>query len=363
MKAELKKLISRPQTWIILVLLCISVPVLMLRHVPQDRALRRLFRQAIRTHSTDYLQAAAALQAELDAMDTSAMQPDSAEYQQYLVLTNLIGSKDTFAERDRLVREALTDFSAQMQATQDAYVRADLQKAYDAYNRAYPYRLCYVIPLSLSLQNTQDNMYCIVFAAAVLCLFCGVFASEHESGMYQILFSTKRGKRFLFRKKVTASLALLCVTALIYTAELYLFVWIKYGISASMFFSPLQSLPEYAWCPFALNIAEYALLHALCILLAGSFLFALTVLCSAVLKSSVQVLCVSAVCAVCSAVCSRKLGLLRLMRHGDYLQQYETVNIQNVPVFSILAAAVFTVCACAFLIFTARMLWCRNGGD
>lgn len=363
MKAELKKLLARPQTWIILVLLCISVPVLMLRHVPQDRALFKLFRQAIRTHSSEYSQAAAELQTELDAMDTSDMQPDSAAYQQYVVVTNLLGSKEQFAERDRQVREAMTDFSTQMQATQDAYVRADLQKAYTAYNRAYPYRLCYVIPLSLSLQNTQDRMYCTVFAAAVLCLFCGVFAAEHESGMYQILFSARRGKRFLFRKKVGASLLLLCLVALIYTAELYIFVWLKYGISASMLFSPVQSVPEYAWCPFAISLAEYALLHALGFLLAGSFLLSVTVLCSAVLKSSVQILGVSAVCAVCSAFCSRKLGLLRLMRHGDYLQQYETVNVQNVPVYSILLAVICTVCVSAFLFFAARMLWCRNGGD
>ena len=271
--------------------------------------------------------------------------------------------------RDEQIAGQIRKWKNDAKTAPTAYQRRDSEKAVRAYNRAYSYPLCDRNAAGLGLMQLGDAVYQYLCLLLVLALCCALFSQEHESGMYQVLYAAKRGKAALFRQKICAGMLFAAVLGMLFQTLLFVFLWARRGLPFSLLGAPMQTFPEFALCPFALNLAEYMLLRGFSFALGGVLAVAVIAVISAFFRRTLVIFGASA--AICAALLLPGLtaqtsaagdimyraGLLGIMQIEQYLRGYETVNVCGYPVWQIALTLIFTVLFIAVLTLIGRIFY------
>jgi len=250
------------------------------------------------------------------------------------------------------------------------YIRADFEKAYESYNVRYEFEPFDTIAVESGLTLCFLREVNIVFLLLIVSVLSPVIVRDHECGMYQLLYTTKSGRSGLFKKKLSAAFVLVSLIAIAYTAAVFICIWQKRGLSYSALSAPVQSLEMFYYCPFSLSIMDYLLLLCLVRILAAMLIIGLIFLLSYAVKNSFAVMGCSAIFATglyyipiiftgTEHTLSR-LGLFCLLDLNGYLSSYNTVNVFGAPVFSFVLTLLFTLLIGASIISLAYNIFCRE---
>lgn len=118
----------------------------------------------------------------------------------------------------------------------------------------------------------------------ILIIVAPVFCFEDESGMSQILKSSKNGKRKLFWSKTIAILSTVILIGLLLYVTDFILYSIKYGLPDSSF--PLQSLNEFSNSKYDMSIFKMVIINLANKLFGLIYLSAITITLSVFIKKS-----------------------------------------------------------------------------
>ena len=219
----------------------------------------------------------------------------------------------------------------------------------------------------------QRNYFHYLYLLVLCTMLSPLFSAEYESGMYQILFSSKKGIPGLFRKKICGGLLCVVLFAFVYTAFSFLLSWLWHGMNIRMLFAALQSSVLFRNCPYALTFLDYELLVFAMRAVIGAFVLALTALVSCFCQKNVTVFVFSGVTAAVPILIAKlfenvpavqnvlnRLGIMRLSYLSNYLTEYNTVNVFGYPIGQFLLSVLCTCLLTAFLLSAAYVFWTRD---
>lgn len=364
---ELKKLIVRKQTLVLM--LIAAVAFIVLHFISEEQPpLNAFIRDRIAEHSgIGYSDARKALQKELDNLGEKPEDYESEEYYRYAAVTILLSSADDYDKYNENTIAMLRSYEKKIAGASTEYIKNDYQYAYDCYNHAYDFIVCDTAELQYAFWNLEDNSYIFLYILFVCAFFCNIFTVENESGMHRILYSSKLGKSGLFKRKIAAGLICSLGIAFIFTAVPFFSVWTRRVLSFKLLNQPLQSVDYFELCPFSLTVGEYLLLSFAMHFLVAVLILSLIAVCSAFLKNGVVVLAISAILSIGMtavtlpdeseiALAARRLGGCGLLSLQKYLVQYDTVNVFGIPIMSFYITVTFTVLLSVVLLLIAYML-------
>ena len=262
----------------------------------------------------------------------------------------------------------------EMNTADSDFARRDLAHAIKLYNRVRNYKLADASSMEYFLLLLEQGGYFHYLYLLVLCtMLSPLFSAEYESGMYQILFSSKKGKAGLFRKKICGGLLCMVLFALIYTAFTFLLSWFWHGMNIRMLSAALQSSVLFRNCPYALTFLDYALLVFAMRAVIGAFVLALTALVSCFCKKNVTVFAISGITTAIPILIAKlfenvpavqtvlnRLGIMQLSYLSNYLTEYNTVNVFGFPIGQFLLSVLCTCLLTAFLLSAAYAFWTRD---
>jgi hypothetical protein len=364
MRYELKKLLMRKELWIVFGLSLLAVVLLSLRNDWADADTRR----AERTLTAAYFDLP------LDEAEADMTQRlDSAEPAEQAVLTVMLKSVGMYREHEDTLRAHVKTMYRDLENAHTEYERRDITRALKLYNRKREYRVTDARRLELACLNVNDDKPMQYLWLLILCtMLSPLFAAEHESGMYQVLYCTQRGKSGLFLRKIAGGMLCAALLSVIDTALNYLLVWLRTGLSFRLFLAPVQCVMSCRSCPYAMTLLGFAVITAMMRALIGAWAVSLTALTSCFLRRSGAVFGVTCLFAavpvmLCelgetvpsAALLLKQIGLIRLSYPIDYFAQYETVNVLGYPVDRVFLSVGCTVgitlllLAAAFAVCTA----------
>ena len=226
------------------------------------------------------------------------------------------------------------------------FERRDLEHAIRQYNRRINYRICDAKQLHNTFLWMNDFKLPHYLFLLILCtLLAPLFAVESESGMYQLLFISQKGKKQLFRNKIIGGIFCSACFALLYTLFTFVILWIEFGLSFQLLFAPIQCAEYYKNCPFSLSILQFLVLTAAMRTVIGAFLTAIISAVSCFFNKTAMVfgttIGISGVLILlsnafektpASNLFMKRLGLFQLPLLGNYLTEYDTVNVCSYPI-------------------------------
>lgn len=338
MRYEIKKLLLRKEVWIVFGLSMIAVILLSLRQPwAEISTIQAAHRKTAEYFSLSLDEAELRLAQELEQLGTEA---------DLNMLTQMQNSVKSYRMQDENMKSLLESMYHEMEHAAADFERRDLAHAIKLYNRKISYRLCDANQLHIAFlwMNDFDLMHHL-FLLILCTLLAPLFAVESESGMYQLVFTAKKGKKQLFRTKILGGIFCSACLALCYTGLTFAVVWVKHGLSFQLLFAPIQCAAYYKNCPFSMSILTFLLLTTAMRTLVGAWITALTSLASCFFKRTAMVFGTTVGITGAFVLLSRafanvpdaglfmkRLGLLRLPILGDYLTQYETVNVCGYPI-------------------------------
>ncbi len=167
---------------------------------------------------------------------------------------------------------------------------------------------------------------------AILLVVCS-FCPEYESGMYQLVCCSKKGKsRTVFLKIFSCLSVIIFLKILISLISLFI-VHIKFGLSD--FSYPIQSLSCFSVCPYSISIWQGWVIILSFKVFSLCLIGILTSLCCVIFKKSLVSLFVSGVLSVLPYFILEPGNLLRFVPYiglslGEcYLSGFETVDAQT----------------------------------
>lgn len=367
MRYEMKKLLRRREVWIVLALSLIAVLLLNCREPWAGVHRRALAKQKLAVYGDmPPEEAAPLLTREWEQLGGYGISMTSPKYDEWLVLRDLRESAVTYLEHEKNMRTLIAKMYTDLEHAATAFERRDIAHAIRLYNHKTQYQLCLYAPLDFTMLNVEYNNSIHNLYLLILCtLLAPLFAAEHETGMYQVLFISKKGKAGLFRKKIGGGMLCAALFAFCYTAVTFAIVWVKFGLPLRLLTAPVQCAEMYRNCPYAVSILTFVLMTAAMRALVGALLTALTALISCRFRRTLAVFGTTAAAAAIPILLSalftdipagqmilKRLGLMRLPHLGDYLTQYDTVNVFGFPVMQ-LWLSVGCTCGMILCILTA----------
>ena len=238
----------------------------------------------------------------------------------------------------------------------DGFARRDLAHAIALYNRKITYRVCDANSLGFALIGTDTDATVQGLYLLILCtLLSPLFTAESETGMAQILYPSKKGKKGLFRQKIIGGVCCVVLFAFGYSFLAAAIRWFQSGLSIRLLFAPIQCVESMQNCPYSLSVLDYLLLTAAMRVLIGTFLTALIALLSCSVRKTMIVFGATGGIAAISLplqylladhpdamLLLKRVGLMRLPILSDYLTHYETVNLCGYPIAQLWLSAVCT---------------------
>ena len=363
---EIKKMFLRKEVWIVLCISLIAVVILNCRDKWAGFRKTIIAGQKLTAYSTLSLdEAYAALEKETKQLGSSASSPTSSKYDAWKVLDEMKSGVKMHQEQEQKMQSLIIRMYQDLDQAENDFERRDLTKAIKMYNRRINYPICTADSLNAAVLNLNYNPSIHYLYLLVLCtLSAPLFTVESETGMYQVLYPSKKGKKGLFYKKLLSGALCAAFIAFIYTLTTLMITWMKYGLSIRLILAPIQATVEYRNCPFTMSVFTYAILVMMMRTLIGILLTAVTSLISCFVKKTMIVFSADAIFFAALILISelfsyeptvrlimKKLGLIRLQVLSDYLTQYETINVCGLPVMQIWLSVACTVCI-SFLILT-----------
>ncbi len=338
MRYEIKKLLLRKEVWIVFGLSMIAVILLSLRQPwAEISTIREAHRKTAEYYSLSLDESELRLVQELEQSGTEA---------DVNMLNQMLNSVKSYRLQDETMKSLLSSMYHEMEYAATDFERRDLAHAIKLYNRKVSYRLCDAKQLHIAFLWMNDfDLLHHLFLLILCTLLAPLFAIESESGMYQLVFTAKKGKKQLFRTKILGGIFCSVCFALCYTVLTFAVVWLKHGLSFQMLFAPIQCAAYYKNCPFSMSILTFLLLTTVMRTLVGAWITALMSLASCFFKRTAMVFGTTVGITGAFILLSRafanvpaaelfmkRLGLLRLPILGDYLTQYESVNVCGYPI-------------------------------
>lgn len=364
MKYEIKKLLLRKEVWIVFGLSVIAFIILNLR---QPWAGISTIRSAHQKTAEYYFLSLEEAESKLaEELDKSISEADLN------ILEQMQSSARSYRKQEENMKNLLANMYHEMEHVSTDFERRDLVHAIKQYNRKISYRLCDGQQLHIAFLNMNDFEWLHYLFLLILCtLLAPLFAVESESGMYQLLFTSKKGKKQLFRNKILGGIFCSACFSLCYTLLTFVIFWIRFGLSFQLLFAPIQCAEYYQNCPFSMSILQFLLLTAAMRTLVGTLLTAMTAIISCLFNRTAIVF--GATVGISGAfimlgrtfadvpaaeMFMKRLGLLQLPVLGSYLTEYDTVNVCGYPIeqlwlsIACTCSVIFVLLSIAYMIYT-----------
>lgn len=350
MRYEIKKLLRRKEVWIVLGLTLLAIVLLSFRDIWRSMRQSKILQQKMAVYRDMPLdEAEVLLTEEWEALGGFDISMDDPEYEEWLVVRSLKESAAEYQAHEANLKQLIAKMYNDLEHAATDFERRDIAHALRLYNRKIDYQLCHYRGLIFAMLSIEEDVPMQNLYLLILCtVFAPLFAVEHETGMHQVLFASKKGKKGLYYKKIGGGMLCAAIFAFSYTAILFLMVWCKYGLSFRMLLAPVQCVEQYQNCPYAISILTFAVLTACMRALIGAWIAALTALVSCCFRRTLAVFGTTAAAAAVPVLLSqlfvnvptgkiilKRLGLIQLSHLGDYLAQYDTVNVFGFPVSQI----------------------------
>ncbi|MBR3420457.1 MAG: hypothetical protein IKG98_00105 [Ruminococcus sp.] len=361
MRYEIKKLLFRKEVWIVFVLSIIALLILS-------------FRQpwvSFSTIKSAHMKTAEYYSLSLDEAE-SKIAEDLKRYgneSDLKILEQMQKSVRSYKKQEENMKNLLANMYHEADHASTEYERRDLEHAIRQYNRRIDYHPCDVQQLNIAFLWLNDFEWLHYLFPLIICtLLAPLFAVESESGMYQILFISKKGKKQLFRNKIISGIICSACVSIIYTLLTFVMFWIRFGLSFQMLFAPIQCAEYYQNCPFSMTIWQFLMLTSLMRTIVGALLTALTAVISSLFNrtaiafgatvgiSGIFIMISRAYANEPDAVLMMKrLGLFRLPILGSYLTEYDTVNVFGYPVEQLWLSVACT-CSVILVLFSVAYI-------
>ena len=356
MRYEIKKLLLRKELWIVVGLSFLALILLSIRSTRTSFAVMRFSQQK----TSEYYQipldeADAAISAELAALGTDAADFESPDYPYWRVLHEMQRSIGLYQKQESKIKNLLQNMYRDLDRS-DGFSRRDLAYAIRLYNRKITYRVCNSDSLEFALMGMDANAAVHGLFLLILCtVLSPLFTAESETGMAQILYPSGKGKKGLFRQKISGGLCCAALFAYSYTFLAAAIRWCQSGLSIRLLSAPIQCAESMQNCPYALSVLDFLFLIAAMRTLIGAFMLALISLLSCFFRKTIIVFGASGGIAVLPLLLQywladhpgamlflKRLGLMRLSVMRDYLAHYDTVNVGGYPVAQLWLSAACT---------------------
>lgn len=277
MKYEIKKLLFRKEVWIVFFLSVIAIVLLNLRQ-PWS---------SIATIQSAHQKTAEYYSLSLDEAEEKIAEQlkQSSSETDINILTQMHDSVKSYRMQEENMKSLLANMYHEKNHTSTDFERRDLEHAIEQYNRKINYRLCDAEQLHIAFLWMNDFEWLHYLFLLILCtLLAPLFTVEYESGMYQLLFISKKGKKQLFHNKIFGGIFCSACFALCYTFLTFVILWIRFGLSFQLLFAPIQCAEYYKNCPFSMSILQFLLLTAAMRTVIGALLTSITAVVSCYLK-------------------------------------------------------------------------------
>ncbi|MDE6519590.1 MAG: hypothetical protein K2K91_03895 [Ruminococcus sp.] len=338
MKYEIKKLLFRKEVWIVFGLSIIAVIILNLREPWESIDTIKSAHQ--KTAEYYYLSSDEAEKRITEQLEQSDSETDIN------ILTQMQISARNYRIQEENMKSLLADMYYKMNHVSTDFERRDLEHAIKQYNRKINYRLCDSKQLHIAFLWLNDFEWFHYLFLLILCtLLAPLFAVESESGMYQLLFISEKGKKQLFQNKIISGIFCSACFSLCYTLLTFVILWIRFGLSFQLLSAPIQCAEYYKNCPFSMSVLTFLLLTAVMRTIVGTLITAVTATASCYFNRTAIVfgttIGISCVLILLSRAFEnvpaiklfiKRLGLFYLPILGNYLTEYETVNVCGYPV-------------------------------
>ena len=373
---EMKKLLHRKEVWLVLGLSLIAIFLLNCRDQWVSPRRMQITQQKMSAYSDMPLADVQPLiereWKQLGGYSSPAL--GSAKYDDWKVLDDLRDCVIAYLKHEENMQMLVAKMYNDLTHSATDFERRDITQAIRLYNRKTQYQVCPYNELLFTMQSVEHDDPIHDLYLLILCtLLSPLFAVESETGMYQVLFASKKGKTGLYRKKIAGGMLCAALFALLYTAVTFAILWLKHGLSIRLLLAPIQCADLYQNCPYSFSILTFAALTATMRALVGAFIVALTALMSCCFRKTLAVFGSTAAFTAILVFLSylfknipigqmvmKHIGLMRLPHLGDYLTQYDTVNVFGFPVMqfwlSILCTCGVILCilAVAYALYTKR---------
>ena len=353
MKYEIKKLLLRKEVWIVFFLSVIAIVLLNLRQPWASFA----------TIQSAHQKTAEFYSLSLDEAEKKITEQlkQSSSTTDINILTQMHDSVKNYRMQEENMKSLLANMYREKNYTSTDFERRDLEHAIEQYNRKINYRLCDAKQLHIAFLWMNDLEWLHYLFLLILCtLLAPLFSVESESGMYQLLFISKKGKKQLFHNKIFGGIFCSACFALCYTFLAFVILWIRFGLSFQLLFAPIQCAEYYKNCPFSMSILQFLLLTAAMRTVIGALLTSITAVVSCYFKKTTMVfgtiIGISGVLILLSKsfesmsalnLFMKRLGLFHLPLLGNYLTEYDTVNVCGYPVEQLWLSI---ACTCAIIL-------------
>lgn len=365
MRYELKKMIFRKEVLILSGLALVFLGICIARF--ETPKLAKMYREEMKRYDGEYTE----IRQQLEADYQEAMKAENAgvtgttEYYRSAVLSNLFGCGDQYDRYFEERRQMLKELQKKIGTAPIAYIKADFEKAYQAYNCAYSFRVINVNGVQITFLQMEEDSFDYIFLVFLLAFFCGLFVSERETKMDLLLYPSKKGKRKLFWNKIGGAVLTLAMTSVFFTVVPFFGTWIRNMLPLSLLWEPVQCVQRFEMCPYSISIFGYLLVSVGMHFLVGLLVLAVITLCSVWTKKSLVVFAVAGLPVMGLSVLGKsealaevtkaldKLGCLQLLDEWKYFISYDTVNVAGMPVTRIVPALAFTGVLATVLLFLA----------
>lgn len=353
MKYEIKKLLLRKEIWIVFGLSIIALIILNLRQPWAGiSTIRSAHRKTAEYYSLSLDEAEPKIAEELEQSDNES---------DLNMLEQMQNSARSYKMQEENMKSLLANMYHEAGHASTDFERRDLEHAIKQYNRKINYRLCDAKQLHIAFLWMNDFEWLHYLFLLILCtLLAPLFAVESESGMYLLLFISKKGKKQLFRNKIVGGILCSACFALCYTLLIFVIFWIRFGLSFQLLFAPIQCAEYYQNCPFSMSILQFLILTAAMRTLVGALLTAMTAIISSLFNRTAIIFGATAGISGVFVMLSRtyanapdavlfmkRLGLFNLPILGNYLTEYETVNVFGYPIEQLWLSI---ACTCSIVI-------------
>lgn len=365
MRYELKKMILRKEVLILSGLVLVFLGICIARF--ETPKLAKMYREEMKRYDGEYTE----IRQQLEADYQEAMKAENAgvtgttEYYRSAVLSNLSGCGEQYDRYFEERRQMLKELQTKIETAPTAYIKADFEKAYRAYNCGYSFRVINPNGVQITFLEMEEDSFDFIFLAFLLAFFCGLFVSERETKMDLLLYPSKKGKRRLFWNKTGGAVLALAVVSVFFTVVPFLGTWLRNRLPLSLIWEPVQCVQRFEMCPYSISIFGYLMISVGLHFLVGLLVLAVIGLCSVWTKKSLVVFAVAGLPVMGLSVLGKseelaevtkaldKLGCLQLLDEWKYFVSYDTVNVAGVPVARIVPALAFTGVIAMFVLFLA----------
>lgn len=316
-------------------------------------------------------------EAEYDSLkELINIKTDDYDLQIRLEAFNLINGyiSEQSVHRTQLMNVLARYYEASAHSENIYYERAASQ-AFSLYNYDYELHIWDHQMLMYFCRFFNNRYFDLIYLATIILVISRIFTLEDECGMLDLLGTTFRGRTSLYNKKLMASGILLSIYAVVFTMLQTFIILKRTCLPFKFLLEPVQSMPQYAWCPYKINVLGLMFIMILVRILAGMFSVCLITLLSVIFHNTIVVLIggllINGMMAWSSFSASmnmetwginiscfwKHVGLINIGNVTEMLQNIHQIDVLGYPVDLVWIAVAITVMTIVWLLQLSKILY------